>query len=147
MATSRFRVVSSARLHLTHTSFTELRGDLVVGDGLAYQLRLQTEGESIYRILEPWVWKGNLTRMIYILIRKIDGSILSYHTEVQLLPRRHQPLQFFDPVENDGDLIRWWSGLYLHHRQEPSVRRDVVASSYHGLTGPVVHQQGGVPND
>ncbi len=106
-------------VHFTHTSFTELRGDLVVGDSLAYQLRLQTEGESIYRILDLWVWKGNLTRMVYILIRKIDGTILSYHTKVQLLPRRNEPLEFFKPVLNDDDFLARFScrpTCFDHHK-------------------------------
>ena len=39
--------------------------------------------------------------MVYILIRRIDGTILSYHTEVRSLRCRHQMFEFFEPVEDD----------------------------------------------
>ncbi len=37
---------------------------------------LQNNRGAYLRILDPWVWKGNLRGMVYILIRRIDGTIL-----------------------------------------------------------------------
>ena len=70
----------------THPTTAELSQDLVTPEGLPYQRGLQTQLRRRYlAILDLWGGKGNfrkmnLREMVYILIRRIDGSILSYHT-------------------------------------------------------------------
>ena len=65
---------------------------------------------------------------LYQWVRKYQSihTKQPYNTEVQLLPRWHQPIELFEEVQDDAQTL-WKSRLAFESEEKPTITGNIVA--------------------